>query len=178
MEGTKSWNDAEMMSRVHIGNTARLEKEDLRQAFEQFGTVTNVWIARNPPGFAFVTFSTPEEAEKAIREGNNMEIRDDRVSVELAHPRVGEARLPSCLEKQQPPLPKPFLEPLSQLQSSPSSSPWLSLPFPLAIAISKKSSLQLPLFFAFSLPKTQVLLSRPFVSLPHSLAYSFPFSLG
>ena len=91
MEGTKSWNGAEMMSRVHIGNTARLEKEDLRQAFEQFGTVTNVWIARNPPGFAFVTFSTPEEAEKAIREGNNMEIRDDRVSVELAHPRVGAA---------------------------------------------------------------------------------------
>ena len=89
MEGTKSLSFAEMMYRVHIGNTASLEKEDLRLAFEQFGTVTNVWIARNPPGFAFVTFSTPEEAEKAIREGNNMEIRGDRVSVELAHPRVG-----------------------------------------------------------------------------------------
>ena len=88
MEGTKLRRGHGIISRVHVGNTARLEKEDLRQNFEQFGTVTNVWIARNPPGFGFVTFSTPEEAERAIREGNNMEIRGDRVSVELARPRV------------------------------------------------------------------------------------------
>lgn len=92
MERTKSQNCAWLISRVHVGNTANLEKEDLRQAFEQFGTVTNVWIARNPPGFAFVTFALPEEAEKAIREGNNMEIRGDRVNVELAHRRVGTVR--------------------------------------------------------------------------------------
>ena len=67
-----------------VGNAARLEKEDLRDSFVQFGDIRDVWIARNPPGFGFVTFYKEEDAEKAIREGNGMEIRGDRVTVELA----------------------------------------------------------------------------------------------
>ena len=66
-----------------------MEKEDLRQNFEQFGTIRDVWIARNPPGFGFVTYTNPDDAEKAIRDGNGMEIRGERVTVELARPRVG-----------------------------------------------------------------------------------------
>lgn len=74
--------------RVYIGNAARLEKEDLRDSFVQFGDIRDVWIARNPPGFGFVTFYKAEDAEKAIREGNGMEIRGDRVTVELARSTV------------------------------------------------------------------------------------------
>ena len=74
--------------RVYVGNAARLEKEDLRDSFVQFGDIRDVWIARNPPGFGFVTFYKAEDAEKAIREGNGMEIRGDRVTVELARSTV------------------------------------------------------------------------------------------
>ena len=74
--------------RVYVGNAARLEKEDLRDSFVQFGDIRDVWIARNPPGFGFVTFYKEEDAEKAIREGNGMEIRGDRVTVELARSTV------------------------------------------------------------------------------------------
>ena len=55
--------------RVYVGNAARLEKEDLRDSFVQFG-------------------DKEEDAEKAIREGNGMEIRGDRVTVELARSTV------------------------------------------------------------------------------------------
>ena len=77
-----------LILRVYIGNAARLEKEDLRDSFAQFGEIRDVWIARNPPGFGFVTFYRPEDAEKAIRDGNGMEIRGDRVSVEMARSNV------------------------------------------------------------------------------------------
>lgn len=74
--------------RVYIGNAARLEKEDLRDSFAQFGEIRDVWIARNPPGFGFITFYRAEDAEKAIRDGNGMEIRGNRVSVEMARNNV------------------------------------------------------------------------------------------
>ena len=77
-----------LILRVYIGDAARLEKEDLRDSFAQFGEIRDVWIARNPPGFGFVTFYRPEDAEKAIRDGNGMEIRGDRVSVEMARSNV------------------------------------------------------------------------------------------
>ena len=31
-------------------------EEDLREAFSKHGEIDNIWVARNPPGFAFVTF--------------------------------------------------------------------------------------------------------------------------
>ncbi len=42
--------------RLWIGNVPRSvsEPEPLQALVGRFGTVTKVWIARNPPGFAFV----------------------------------------------------------------------------------------------------------------------------
>ena len=34
-------------------------KYDLEDAFSKYGTVKNVWVARNPPGFAFVEMEDP-----------------------------------------------------------------------------------------------------------------------
>lgn len=33
-----------------------------------FGSILDVWIARKPPGFAYVTFKDPEDARDACRE--------------------------------------------------------------------------------------------------------------
>ncbi|KAL1139883.1 hypothetical protein AAG570_006860 [Ranatra chinensis] len=48
-----------------LGNSAN--KQDLEDSFSYYGPIRNVWIARNPPGFAFVEFEDPRDAEDAVR---------------------------------------------------------------------------------------------------------------
>ncbi|CAD7923824.1 unnamed protein product [Amoebophrya sp. A120] len=36
--------------------------------------VLSVWIAKNPPGFAFVTFKSADEAQTAIKEAHGLEV--------------------------------------------------------------------------------------------------------
>ena len=44
-----------------------IEKEDMEAAFSKFGRLTNVWVARQPPGFAFVEFEDARDGEDAVR---------------------------------------------------------------------------------------------------------------
>lgn len=74
--------------RVYVGNIFHVEKEDLRDAFSKFGPLRDVWVARNPRGFGFVTFEESADADKAIDEANGMDIRGEKVTVELARNNV------------------------------------------------------------------------------------------
>ncbi|KAG5872435.1 hypothetical protein JTB14_029438 [Gonioctena quinquepunctata] len=40
---------------------------EIEDAFKYYGPLRNVWVARNPPGFAFVEFEDSRDAEDAIR---------------------------------------------------------------------------------------------------------------
>ena len=40
---------------------------DLEDSFAKYGPVRNVWVARRPPGFAFVEMEDPRDAEDAVR---------------------------------------------------------------------------------------------------------------
>ena len=40
---------------------------DLEDAFSKYGPVRNVWVARRPPGFAFVEMEDPRDADDAVR---------------------------------------------------------------------------------------------------------------
>ena len=60
-----------------------VEKEDVRAVYEKFGNVTDVWIAHNPPGFAFVEFDTEEAANKAVEETNGTELFGGNVRVQI-----------------------------------------------------------------------------------------------
>ena len=43
-----------MECKVYIGNLGNnASKYDLEDAFAKYGPLKNVWVARNPPGFAF-----------------------------------------------------------------------------------------------------------------------------
>jgi RNA recognition motif-containing protein len=64
---------------------------DLRGAFEQFGTITEVQIASDrytgrPRGFAFVTFSSEEESRLAAEKLNGVELNARQLTVNPARP--------------------------------------------------------------------------------------------
>ncbi|RLN02925.1 hypothetical protein BBJ28_00002050 [Nothophytophthora sp. Chile5] len=79
---------AEEACRVYVGNLVPKAKEThLQTEFARFGVIHNVWIARRPPGFAFVRFSTPEAAQRAVeacRVEGAMEILGKPVRVQMA----------------------------------------------------------------------------------------------
>ncbi|XP_050218574.1 serine/arginine-rich splicing factor RSZ22 [Mercurialis annua] len=57
------------MSRVYVGNLdPRVTERDLEDEFRRFGVIRSVWVARRPPGYAFVDFDDKRDAEDAIHE--------------------------------------------------------------------------------------------------------------
>jgi RNA recognition motif-containing protein len=70
-------------------NTSEAE---LRDAFGQFGSVTDVYIANDretgrPRGFAFVTFSTDTEAKLAVEKMNGTDLGGRQLTVNEAKPK-------------------------------------------------------------------------------------------
>ncbi|XP_058785083.1 serine/arginine-rich splicing factor RSZ22A-like [Vicia villosa] len=57
------------MTRVYIGNLdSRVSERDLEDDFHVFGVIRSVWVARRPPGYAFIDFDDRRDALDAIRE--------------------------------------------------------------------------------------------------------------
>ena len=53
--------------KVYVGDlVSDVSEKELERAFNYYGPIRNIWIARNPPGFAFVEFDDPRDAEDAI----------------------------------------------------------------------------------------------------------------
>ncbi|XP_005864789.1 PREDICTED: serine/arginine-rich splicing factor 7 isoform X3 [Myotis brandtii] len=72
-------------TKVYVGNLGTgAGKGELERAFSYYGPLRTVWIARNPPGFAFVGFEDPRDAEDAVRGLDGKVICDSRVRVELS----------------------------------------------------------------------------------------------
>ncbi|HXC36510.1 MAG TPA: RNA-binding protein [Candidatus Acidoferrales bacterium] len=82
-----------MSNRLFVGNLSfQTTENDLQDAFAAFGTVTeaNLMMDRTTNrsrGFAFVTMSTPEEAQKAIDGLNGTDLGGRAVNVNIAKPR-------------------------------------------------------------------------------------------
>ena len=55
--------------KVYVGDLPRdASEKDIEKAFTYYGNLRSVWVARNPPGFAFVEFDDPRDAEDAVRD--------------------------------------------------------------------------------------------------------------
>ncbi len=55
--------------RIHIADLGMdPSKSELDRAFEKFGPLIEVWVARNPPCFAFIKYKYREDAERAVQE--------------------------------------------------------------------------------------------------------------
>ncbi|MBI5383040.1 MAG: RNA-binding protein [Opitutae bacterium] len=80
-------------SKLYVGNMSFNTSEDeLRSAFGQCGTVTDVYVAMDkmtgrPRGFAFVTMGTPEEAKAAIEKMNGADLGGRALTVNEARPK-------------------------------------------------------------------------------------------
>jgi RNA recognition motif-containing protein len=53
---------------VYVGNLSNnVSKFELEDVFNRYGKLRNVWVARNPPGFAFIEFEDERDAEDAVK---------------------------------------------------------------------------------------------------------------
>lgn len=74
--------------KVYVGNLGSgAAKHEIESAFGKYGPLRNVWVARNPPGFAFVEFEDARDAEDAVRALDGTRICGTRVRVEMSHGR-------------------------------------------------------------------------------------------
>ena len=56
-------------TKVYVGGLGNNgSKQELEDVFGYYGKLKNVWVARNPPGFAFVEFEDQRDAEDAVME--------------------------------------------------------------------------------------------------------------
>jgi cold-inducible RNA-binding protein len=82
-----------MSNKLFVGNLSfNITENDLQDAFAAHGSVveTNLMMDRvsgRPRGFAFVTMSTPEEAQAAIDALNGRELSGRALTVNVAKPR-------------------------------------------------------------------------------------------
>ena len=80
-------------SKLYVGNLSfKTTADELRAHFEQFGAVTDVYIALDrmsgrPRGFAFVTFSTAEESKLAIEKMHGVDLDGRAITVNEARPK-------------------------------------------------------------------------------------------
>ncbi|XP_018008675.1 serine/arginine-rich splicing factor 3-like [Hyalella azteca] len=85
-----------MDCKVYVGNLGNnAAKHELEAAFSKYGPLVNVWVARNPPGFAFVEFEDPRDAEDATKALDGSRICNARVRVEMSTGRSKRDRYPS-----------------------------------------------------------------------------------
>ena len=82
-----------MSTKLFVGNLDfKVTENDLQDAFAAHGTVVESNLVTDratgrPRGFAFVTMSSPEEAQKAIDALNGTELGGRALNVSIARPR-------------------------------------------------------------------------------------------
>ncbi|ONK70511.1 uncharacterized protein A4U43_C05F34460 [Asparagus officinalis] len=62
------------MSRVYVGNLdPRVTERELEDEFRTYGVIRSIWVARKPPGYAFIDFDDRRDAQDAIRDLDGMQ---------------------------------------------------------------------------------------------------------
>ncbi|XP_068598253.1 serine/arginine-rich splicing factor 3b [Brachionichthys hirsutus] len=78
--------DCPLDCKVYVGNLGNNgNKTELERSFGYYGPLRSVWVARNPPGFAFVEFEDSRDATDAVRELDGRTMCGGRVRVELSN---------------------------------------------------------------------------------------------
>jgi len=81
--------DGESGYRVHVSPlNPRTSRRDIEKIFSKYGTINEVWMATNPPCFAFVNFKHRADAEDAIQGVDGKMIDESRVGLSFARKRT------------------------------------------------------------------------------------------
>ena len=61
----RQWN---LSCKLYLGNLGeKANKYEIEDIFKKYGKLKNVWVAKNPPGFAFLEYENPKDAEEAFK---------------------------------------------------------------------------------------------------------------
>jgi len=72
--------------KVYVGGLPRdASRDELERSFGYYGKLNNVFVARNPPGFAFIEFDDARDAEDSVRALDGKLVCGVRVRVEVSH---------------------------------------------------------------------------------------------
>ncbi|CAH1787201.1 unnamed protein product [Owenia fusiformis] len=75
--------------KVYVGNLDKYAtKEDVEMVFRRYGDIANVWVARSPPGFAFVEYHDERDAKDAVRGLDGEMLKGARIRVEISNGRI------------------------------------------------------------------------------------------
>jgi RNA recognition motif-containing protein len=78
-----------MSTRIYVGGiNDTITREHLEDLFGKYGKTEHVWVAFNPPGFAFVNFETEQSATDAVDALNGEEFMGCKLRVEVSRPRA------------------------------------------------------------------------------------------
>jgi len=76
-------------TRLYVGGISdEVKREHLEDLFSKYGKCEHVWVAFNPPGFAFVNFETEDAATEAVDALNGEEFMGCKLRVEVSRPRA------------------------------------------------------------------------------------------
>lgn len=75
--------------RVHVADLGvDCSQREIEKTFGKYGEIKEVWLARNPPCFAFIVFKNRQDADEAIRETDGRVVCGSRVRCSWARPRT------------------------------------------------------------------------------------------
>ncbi|RWW01645.1 hypothetical protein GW17_00035301, partial [Ensete ventricosum] len=87
-----------VMARLYVGNLdPRTTARELEDEFRVFGVLRSVWVARKPPGFAFIDFDDRRDAQDAIRDLDGLSFTDFPLVLSLLASMDGELSCPITL---------------------------------------------------------------------------------
>ena len=79
--------DSDYRPRLFIGGLkGPVDKEELTQAFTEFGNIVDVWVAYDPPGFAFVEYDNMDSAKAAKEQMHLADLFDTQIRYVLKTP--------------------------------------------------------------------------------------------
>ncbi|XP_070568996.1 serine/arginine-rich splicing factor 7-like [Ptychodera flava] len=111
------WRDTcPLDCKVYVGDLGSgAAKHELERAFSHYGPLRNVWVARNPPGFAFVEFEDPRDASDSVRALDGRIICGRRVRVELSS---GKTRRGRYVGRPPPPARRSYYDDRDRIEAS------------------------------------------------------------
>ncbi|KAK2713883.1 uncharacterized protein LOC136040949 isoform X3 [Artemia franciscana] len=76
----------DLACKVYIGNlSSEVDRYMVEDLFSSVWPLRNVWVARNPPGFGFIEFEDPKDAEESCRHFDGLNLRGSIIKVEMSN---------------------------------------------------------------------------------------------